>query len=236
LPDGRKALITPNTIRVADYLVTGEFFEENVRAALVDPWNPDPDRIDVLRGIAVPGGQVPNYFGPDHVHISIGEPLARFAKVKIQGQKGPQAADIERMRALRELLDQAVGEVKNTPRKIFEARFGAPKKGEDPKQYGWFYPLAAGHLQVWFEGEPPAVRTIFHRSGPDPPESQPRDYGKEARAVLQMDRAFLVAFLQSRFRGATAAEKQNLRTYLEKANPVVSWTADERKQLLGEAP
>jgi hypothetical protein len=83
LPDGRKVVVTPRPDRIGAYLVTGEFFEGCVRSALAEP-NIDPARVHVLEGIRVPGGQVPNTWGPGHVHISVGEPLSRFARVTIQ--------------------------------------------------------------------------------------------------------------------------------------------------------
>jgi hypothetical protein len=84
LPDGRKVVVTPNAQRIGAYLVTGEWFEKCVRAALKDESVKEPARVTVLDGIHVPGGQVPNHWGPDHVHVSIGEPLERFATVEVR--------------------------------------------------------------------------------------------------------------------------------------------------------
>jgi hypothetical protein len=232
LPDGRQAVITPNPERIADYLVTGQDFEDSVRKALADPFVVEPGKVRVLSGIRVPGGHIPNYWGRDHVHISLGEALNRFAKVKFRGRKGPQAADLERMRKLRRLLDKATAEEANTPRERFEKVFGTPKESEDPETAGWLYPVGAGHLQVFYDGSPENSRHVLYWSGPEPPQSRPRDYGKEARAVYRMDRAFLLAFLHKKFGRATAAEKAKLRAYLNKTNPVVHWTPDERERLL----
>jgi hypothetical protein len=49
----------------------------------------DPAKVRVLGGIKVPGGDVPNKWGGDHVHVSLGEPLDYFAKVEIHWQKVP---------------------------------------------------------------------------------------------------------------------------------------------------
>jgi hypothetical protein len=84
LPDGRKVVVTPNAQRICAYLVTGEWFEECVRSALADSPVKEPAWVTVLSGIHVPGGQVPNKWGPDHVHRSLGEPLERFATVEVR--------------------------------------------------------------------------------------------------------------------------------------------------------
>src|SRR5262249_34473020 len=62
LPDGRKAIVTPKPKRIAAYLVTGEFFEENVREALAEPFVRDPAKAHVLSHIRGVGGDVPNYW------------------------------------------------------------------------------------------------------------------------------------------------------------------------------
>src|SRR5262249_3532231 len=86
LPDGREAVVRPNRRRIGAYLVTGEFFEESVRDALAEPFVENPATVKVLGGIPVPGGNVPNMWGRDHVHISLGESLEVFASVKIKGR------------------------------------------------------------------------------------------------------------------------------------------------------
>jgi hypothetical protein len=60
-----------------------------VRAALSEPAFRDPAKVRVLGGIKVPGGDIPNKWGRDHVHVSLGEPLDSFAKVEIHGTKLP---------------------------------------------------------------------------------------------------------------------------------------------------
>jgi len=233
LPDGRKAFITPKRKRIGAYLITGESFEEDVREVLADPFIPEPGKARVLHGIRVPGGDIPNYWGKDHVHISLGEPLERFAKVKIRGRKGPQAADLERMRQIRTLLAKTLAKEEKIPRKVFEKRFGPGKKTQDPDKSGWLYPVGAGQLQVWYEREPDlVVSSISYWSGPEPQPGAPRDYGKEASAVWQMDRALLLAFLHKRYQRMTSAEKAKLREYLTTTQPVVRWTVEERKLLL----
>jgi hypothetical protein len=87
LPDGRRAVVTPNPARVGTYLVTGEHFESDVRAALAEFTGKDPAKACVLEGIPVPGGQIPNHWGPDHVHISNGEPISLFATIEIRERK-----------------------------------------------------------------------------------------------------------------------------------------------------
>src|SRR5262249_2545859 len=194
LPDGRKVRITPKPKRIGASLITGELFEEDVRKVLAEPLIRDPAKAHVLHGIQLVGRvHMPNYWGKDHVHISLGEPLERFAKVKIYGRKGPQAADLERMRQIRILLAKTLAKEEKTSRKVFEKRFGPGKKTQDPDKSGWLYPVGAGQLQVWYESEPDLVSSISYWSGPEPEPGEPRDYGKEARTVWQMDRAFLLA-------------------------------------------
>jgi hypothetical protein len=88
LRDGRRVVVTPNPKRIGAYLITGEAFEKRVRADLAGGEVGDPAKVHVLEGIRVPGGAVPNVWGPDHVHVSIGEPLEHLARVEVQGKKG----------------------------------------------------------------------------------------------------------------------------------------------------
>jgi len=87
LQDGRDVLISPDPKRIAEYVVTGEYFEQDVRRALAHASVPDPAIIHVLQMIPVPGTV-------DHVteegtgiHLSLGEPLKDFAKVEIQTKR-----------------------------------------------------------------------------------------------------------------------------------------------------
>jgi hypothetical protein len=87
LADGRKVVITPNPARIEEYVISGEHFEQCVREALADPAVKEPAKVRVLSRIPVPGGNVPNQWGADHVHISLGEPRERFARVEIRARQ-----------------------------------------------------------------------------------------------------------------------------------------------------
>ena len=93
LLDGRKAMIVPDAKKIARYFVTGDYFELDVRQVVRGGFIENPAEDIVLRGVPVPGGHVPNAWGQDHIHISIGEPLRALAQVQISGKPGPQVAD-----------------------------------------------------------------------------------------------------------------------------------------------
>jgi hypothetical protein len=60
------------------------------------------------------------------------------------------------------------------------------------------------------------------------------DSGRQARAVADADRALLCEFLIKRFRGASVADRNRLRTLLQETEADLRWTAKERQQMLGE--
>ena len=208
----------------------GHYFEEAVREALTGLLVDDPGKYCVLGGIRVPGGHIPNFWGPDHVHISIGEPIESFADVKIQGAKGLQAADLDRMRALRRLVEKAVAAEESTPRARFEAKFG---KVQEEKDHGWIYPFGKSRVQLWFDGDPQIVGTILYNEGEPAPA---KDVAAKARAIAQVDRDFLLAFLTKKYGGANQQEKEELRAFLDATASVVNWTAQERQKLLEQNP
>ena len=92
LPDGRRVLITPDPKRIADYVVTGAYFEQDVRraladAALADAALPDPSLVHVLQMIPVPG-VLPHVTDiATGTHLSLGEPLKDLAKLDIQSNR-----------------------------------------------------------------------------------------------------------------------------------------------------
>ena len=90
LRDGREAVITPDATRIGQYVVTGEYFEQDVRDALADFSGKEPEKVHVLGMIPVPGTVVPHLTERDSMrHLSVGEPLETFAKVEIRDkQKG----------------------------------------------------------------------------------------------------------------------------------------------------
>ena len=88
LRDGREVLITPDPKRVAHYVVTGKYFEENVRKALADYSANNPGNICVLSMIPVPGNVKGGHFTEEDGmrHFSVGEPLENFAKVEVKSE------------------------------------------------------------------------------------------------------------------------------------------------------
>jgi hypothetical protein len=84
LPDGRDVLITPDPKRIADYVVTGEYSEQDVRRALADATSPDPAIVYVLQMIPVPGTLPHVTEVGTGTHLSLGGPLKDFAELEIQ--------------------------------------------------------------------------------------------------------------------------------------------------------
>ncbi len=85
LRDGREVLITPSPRRIGHYVVTGEYFEQDVRGALADFSGKDPGKVQVLGMIPVPGTVIPHFTEKDSMrHFSAGEPLETFAAVKVR--------------------------------------------------------------------------------------------------------------------------------------------------------
>ncbi len=89
LSDGRRAVITPRVEKVGQYLVPMWNFEKEVRQRLTSHKLPNGElgALRVLAGIPVPGGKVPNAWGENRVHISIGVPLSDLASVRIVGER-----------------------------------------------------------------------------------------------------------------------------------------------------
>lgn len=84
LADGREVVITPDPKRIGRYVVTGEYFEEDVRNALANSPGTDPAKVNVLGMIPVPGTVIPHLTEKDTMrHFSVGEPLETFAKVTL---------------------------------------------------------------------------------------------------------------------------------------------------------
>ncbi len=94
LPDGREVFVTPDSERVARYMITGKAFEWRVRSALRHAAEADPGKTVVLSHIPVPGGQIPNYWDENHVHYSLGEPLESFGTVVVREPGQPAPGDV----------------------------------------------------------------------------------------------------------------------------------------------
>lgn len=86
LRDGREMRITPDRKQVARYVVTGEYFEQDVRRALEKFSGPDAGKLYVLSGILVPGTlpHLTELLEEGGRHISLGEPLENFARLELR--------------------------------------------------------------------------------------------------------------------------------------------------------
>ncbi len=90
LRDGREVMVTPDPKRVGHYVVTGEHFEQDVRARLAEFTGAHPEKICVLQMIPVPGNVGPHFTEAGSMrHFSVGEPLETFAKVEVRRKKQP---------------------------------------------------------------------------------------------------------------------------------------------------
>ena len=236
LPDGRMLKLIPNPKAIAQYCVPGRYFEEDVRRTLDDLFLPDPLKVSVLAGIPVPGGQIPNAWGADHVHISIGEPIAKFASVEITGEKGPQAAELQRMQEIHRVLDTIVNREVGVTRDAFQKTFGAgveqprePNEGHFKSIPGWEFKLATGRLTLWYD-DAGKIRDISAYTGPLQ-LTHPRDYRADANARATLDFEFLCAFLTAKRAHADETEKKKLVELLKAAR---SWTDAEWAKLGNE--
>ncbi len=238
LPDGREALITPDVKKVGRYLVTGEAFMDDVRARLANPFLDNPAAVDVLSGIPVPGGHVPNFWRPDHIHISTGEPLDKFAKVEIRGKPGPQADDLRFMRTVRRNLKSGLELAKGMSRDEFEKQFGRGEKQKsepDPhfKTVGpWIYRFNGGRLSVFYNEETSRIDSICAETDSPLPSGTPQEFIKKARSLALAERALLTQFLSKRYRSATPLEKAALSDFLDKTDSDIHWTPKERREIL----
>jgi hypothetical protein len=239
LPDGRELLVRPAIAKIGGYRITGQYFEESVRELLADLFLEDPLKVRTLRGVSNPGKSVPWEWGPDfgdpkgHVLRSTGQPLDELARLELRGKPGTQVVDLERMRAIRRLVTKAVTAEEKTPRSDFERHFGVVKSDE---RTGSIYPLAKSSIQLFFRGEPEVVSWTWYYAPEAPTPKKPRDLAREFRTIAQMDRDFLFAFLQRKGTNATAPEMALLRKFLDKTEPVLKWTPEERRQFLGAKP
>jgi hypothetical protein len=240
LVDGREAVIVPDAKKIGRYMVTGEYFERDVRDHLLGPYLEDPAGALVLTDIPVPGGHVPNAWGANHVHVSSGEPLREFAKVEIRGKPGPQAPELERMRRVNKHLEAGMRLAEGMPRGAFEARFGKGTKGPvhshpyfGPSEPLWEYPFGSSKLYVYFDDEMSKVRHVSTHTQKPLPLEPSGDCGRMARAAADDERALLLAFLTKMSQSASPAERTALRTLVKETAADLKWTDQERKRLLG---
>lgn len=88
LRDGREVVVAPDPKAIGRYVVTGEYFEQDVREQLSADNVGDPAEHPVLAGIPIPGTVVPHATEAGTMrHISMGEPLKAFAKVEVHAPK-----------------------------------------------------------------------------------------------------------------------------------------------------
>ena len=243
LLDGRQMTVRSVAEKVDRYNVSTKFLEKQVRKRLTEIFVQYPDKVSVLRNLDIddPGQDVPFRWVADpnvpegRVAKSLGEPLDQLAEVEITGEKGPQAAFLERMVNMHWMTWGAVVAEKNMPRTEFEKIFGVVPESQDRI---WIYPLAQSKLLVRFEGNPAQAAVIEYLEG-TPSESVEGvplpERGKYYQAVFHIDRDFLFTFLHKRFRHAGPEDMDRLRRYLDDTAPVVKWTEQERKELLSPA-
>jgi hypothetical protein len=234
-------VIVPDAKKVGRYLVTSEHFERDVRSQLQDPFCDDPLETCVLADILVLGSHVPNVWGPDHVHISMGEPLRTFAKVEIRGKPGPHAVDLAHMRAVRKHLEAGLKLAEGMSREDFEKRFG-PGQENTPEPHphfetlpSWQYQLGNATLQAWFDsGDGSKVAQVSGHTDQLEPAAPSPESGRLARALAGAERDLLFAFLRKRFSDSSVKEKRHLRGFLKKTTGDLQWTDKERKEMLGD--
>jgi hypothetical protein len=240
LIDGREAVIVPDVKKIKPYKVTSDSFKNEVRQLLQGPYKENPAEIVVLNGISVPGDNVPNYWGKDHVHMSMGGPLKDFAEVEIRGEPGPQAADLAYMRSASKHLQNGVELAKGLTKEELDKKFGSGEKYiPEPMPHfdtipSWMYKLGSGNLQVFFSQDESTIQSISANSRQFLPGISSPDKGKLARAAAETDRALLLLFLTKRFAGSTEADKKVLGDFLKNTDADLKWTDEERKQMTGE--
>jgi hypothetical protein len=238
LPDGRRLSVKPKPKEIEKYLVTGEYFESDVRGQLSDPFDQDPLKQPVLQGIPVPGGHVPNAWGADHVHISIGEPLEKFAELKLTGEPGPQLPELERMRKGRAQLERALKLAQGMERGKFEEAFGkGTENRREPDPHfetipSWSYDFEAGRLQSTFEeGKVDHVSTWT--SLPLPSSGTNEEIASAAKKMADAERQIVIHFLKAIFPRLDQVAQQTVQTYLEQSAADMRWTDEERRTILG---
>jgi hypothetical protein len=237
LLDGREAVITPRAAKVGLYLVTGEYFQQDVRSCLASPLVEDPAKAIVMSGLIV-FGDLPHSTGPDKIHRSLGEPLREFARIEFRGQQGPQARELSRMRTAYNTTLEAMGRSSGTSRALFEKRFG-PGEPADPKKPGGarVYRLRTGRLEVHWKAGGETVDYIYAIHGKELPTAradQPEKLAKEARDLADADRVIIVEYF-SKMRGTlTAQERTWIVELLGRSQAELRWTEDERHLMLGD--
>jgi len=233
LPDGRKMSVIPSVERIGKYQITGQEFVQAVHERVTDLFLDDPMKVNLLGGIRWPPPDVPVIRAytklTSHINFSTGEPFDQLAKIIISGSKGPDAMDLRRMRLIRSLVDKAVSAETGSPRADFERHFGVVM---ETGRSGWIYKIGRGSIQLWYEGTPEVVRSIYFIPPEAVSKNPPRDFGKEARSIAESDRDSFFSFLQAKAKNATPQEMNRLKVLLQETDSVMSWTAEERRQLL----
>lgn len=241
LPDGRRLTVTPKPKEIKKYLVTGEYFEWDVRGQISDPFAQDPTKKRVLQGIPVPGGQIPNAWGEDHVHISIGEPLEKFAELKLTGEPGPQLPVLERMRKVRTHLERALKLAQGMERADFEKAFGKGIENQrEPDPHfeeipSWSYDFEAGRLQSTFE-KGKVDHVSAWKTLPQPNAGTNDQIASAAGKMADAERQIAIRFLNAIFPRLNPTAQQTVRTFLEESANDMRWTAEERLTILGTTP
>ncbi len=237
LLDGREAVITPDAKKIVPYLVTGDYFQEEVVSQLRGILAESPEKTVVMQGIVV-FGDLPHSTGPDKIHRSLGEPLGNFARVEIRGKPGPQAVELLRMQTVNRATMEAIRRLRGTSREWIEKRFG-PGEPSDPKKpdAARKYSLSSGHIEVHWISDDNTVDYIYAVHGKSYPKAsakEPEKLAKEARDFADAQRAFLFAFFCKMRDSSGAAERLWIRELLDRTDEDLRWTAAERMRMLGD--
>lgn len=237
LLDGREAAITPIAKKINLYMVTGDYFQQDVVGCLSSPLVDDPAKAVVMGNIVV-FGDLPHSTGPDKVHRSLGEALEEFARVEYRGKPGPQAADLSRMRVAYLTALEAMGWSKGTSRELMEKRYG-PGKPRDPKIPNGprEYSLQSGRLEVHWKEDGKSVDYLYALHGKDFPTAkadEPEKLAKEARALADANRAILLEYLNKTRDSQLPDETKWIRQLLDRSQAQLRWTDGERRLMLGD--
>ncbi len=239
LPDGRKVLISPLVKRIKDYEVTGEYFEQNVRRILADPFETNIYEAIVLSGISIAGGPGPASITESGAEISGGEPLKTFADIKIYGEPGPQAKDLEHMCRVRHWVDEGIKLANGVSRDIFEKAFGkgTPDDAAPDPDFGmpipsWTYYLEKGRFQAWFDEETKTVDDIALVVNSDMPWGNDPNIRKLAREFADTERETIIIFLKKLYGPKGVAISEDLKQFLKQSARDMEWRAEELKVIL----
>jgi hypothetical protein len=236
LLDGREAIINPIPKKISMYMVTGEYFQQDVVGCLDSPLLGDPLKATVMSGIIV-FGDLPHSTGEDKTHRSLGESLDQFARIEVRGKPGPQATELSRMRVAYDTTLEAMGGSKSTSRELMEKQFG-PGKPSDPTtpEGPRTYSLQSGQLEVHWKVGSNTVDYMYTLHGKDLPTAkadEPDKLAKQARELADADRAIILEYFTKMRDTLSSEEGHRIRDLLDRSQAQLRWTEAERRLMLG---